>query len=306
MNQDMPAKSTTLTRSAVTVVSAFSSGKGVTFGIDIPCKVSAELRTRKANCPEISVKGQNIDSQGLVTTSVQRTMKYLRATLPSDKSILLTINSKIPTAVGLKSSSAVSVAVTKAIFELFTQGNLKPSKNLEILRISCEASIQSGASLTGAFDDAAACLLGGLVFSDNLKFKLLRHVSLNPKIGSIVKILVPNDRNKLTSSLSLETYRKFREQSLEAIEFAQRGVIVQAMLLNSIIHAVIHHYSMQPIVSSIMEGASASGITGKGPAIAAICSSDKISRRVERRWTDENKDWRIITAPILGRRTGDL
>ncbi len=294
----MSQRASVVTHSAVTVVSAFSSGKGVTIGIDIPCRVTAELQTRDITTPEINVRGKATDTQGLIVVTVNRAMKYLGVGFPIGKSVLLTVDSEIPTAVGLKSSSAVSVAVTKAIFELFSRRDLKPSVTQKILRISCEASIESGASLTGAFDDAAACLLGGLIFSDNLKFRLLRHDAPNPDFGSIVKILVPINRNKLTSTLSLETYRKYRAQSLEAIEYAQRGVLVQAMLLNSIIHSVIHHYSMQPIVSSIIEGASASGISGKGPAVAAICPNNRISHRIERRWNEENKNCRIITALI--------
>ena len=294
----MPERATVATHSAVTVVSAFSSGKGVTIGIDVPCIVTADLRPREIGTPEINVRGKIPDTQNLVVVTVKRAMKYLGVRIPHEKSVFLTVDSEIPTAVGLKSSSAVSVAVTKAIFEIFSRQDLMPAESQKILQISCEASIEAGASLTGAFDDATASLLGGLVFSDNLKFRLLRHESLNPELGSAVRILVPINRNKLTSTLSLETYRKYRALSLEAIEYAQRGVLVQAMLLNSIIHSVIHHYSMQPIISSLAEGASASGITGKGPAVAAICRNNRISNRVARRWNEENRDCRIITASV--------
>ncbi len=291
-------KSTATTHSAITVVSAFATGKGVTIGTDIPCIASAELQPRGKGVSPLNVRTKVSDTHHLITTCAKIAMRYQGVQLPDEISVSILVDSKIPMGVGLKSSSAVSVAVTKAIFELFSHDSVRPSSLQEILRSSCEASIRSGASLTGAFDDAAACLLGGLVFSDNLKFKLLRHQELDGDYGTIVKILIPMKRKKLTSSVSLAMYRGYREQSLDAVRFARRGLIVQGMLLNSIIHSVIHHYSMKPVVSSIAEGASASGISGKGPAVAAICPNDKIARRIERRWIEENQTCRVISASI--------
>jgi shikimate kinase len=288
---------TATSHSAITVVSAFSSGKGVTVGIDIPCTVRVGMQKRNTGDPTITIFSKVEDRNQLIQTAVKRSLDFLRVKIPSDKSLRITVDSQIPAAVGLKSSSAVSVAVTKAIFDLFLQDSLK-NNTQEILKLSCESSIRAGASLTGAFDDAAAGLLGGLVFSNNTRFKMLRHESLPENIGRVVKILVPKSQKKLTSSLNLDTYHSFRKQSLEAVKFASSGIFIQAMLLNSVIHAVIHQYSMHPVVSSIAEGASASGITGKGPAIAAICPNQKISKHVERRWIEENVDCAVFTASI--------
>ena len=86
--------------------------------------------------------------------------------------------------------------------------------------------------------------------------------------------------------------------SLEAFKFALDGVLAQAMLLNSIIHSLVHRYSMRPVVSALSEGATASGISGKGPAVAAIFRSSKIANRVARRWLEENQDCKVITSSI--------
>jgi shikimate kinase len=293
----LPREASAESRSAITVVSAFASGKGVTVGIDLPCRVTAILRNRRKGDTGIKISGGVPDPHNLVQTCVEKSVESLGAFLPKEQTIVLKVNSSIPTAVGLKSSSAVSVAVTRALFSLFGLDDSNPAITQKILRLSCEASIQSGASLTGAYDDAAAGLLGGLVFSDNLKFKLLRHEPLDDSLGSIVKILLPR-KIKLTSSLDLSTYQSFRHRSSEAIGFAKKGMLIQAMFLNSIIHSVIHHYSLQPIVSSIVEGASASGITGKGPAVAALCPNNKMARRIERRWLEDLSDSKVITATV--------
>ena len=185
-------KSICLTHSAISVVSAFASGKGAAIGIGIPCRVSAELKDRDIGNRSLAIRivGKISDPHDLVRKSVSSTMDYLKVAMPSSQQLVIDIDSKIPVAVGLKSSSAVSVAVVKAVFELFSEGQTR-DKTLEILRLSSKASKRSGASLTGAFDDAAASLLGGLAFSDNTKFRLLGHEPIGEDYGSIVKILVP-------------------------------------------------------------------------------------------------------------------
>src|SRR5579872_3723628 len=182
--------------SAITVVSGFATGRGVTIGINLPCRVTAELMPRGGYSSEVRVDSAVRDPHSLVETCVLNSLRTLHVALKRDELVQITVNSEIPAVAGLKSSSALSVAVVKAIYDLFSSGYANNSQ--KILRLSCESSIESGASLTGAFDDAAAGLLGGLVFSDNLRFKLLSHRSLNPKAGSLVKLLVPS-QEKLTS-----------------------------------------------------------------------------------------------------------
>jgi shikimate kinase len=293
-------RSVSVTNSAITVVSAFASGKGAAIGIGIPCEVIAELKERKNGdkSSDLKIVGTISDPHKLVHMSAIDSIDYLRVSIPKSHQLVISIDSKIPVAVGLKSSSAVSVAVVKAIFGLYSE-NQEADRSQEILRLSCKASIRSGASLTGAFDDAAAGFLGGLVFSDNIKFKLLGQENVKKDIGSIVKILVPEREKKLTSSLDLSAYQEYKKMSLEAFRFAVDGVLAQGMLLNSIIHSLVHHYSLRPVVSSISEGATAAGISGKGPAVAAICRNSKTSDRVARRWLEENENCKVITSSVI-------
>ncbi len=292
------AMATGESHSAITVVSAFATGKGVTIGTDLSCEVVVELRSRRTGDPRLKISGGIQDPHGLLKICVEKSLSFLGNPLSAKEVLFLRINSSIPPAVGLKSSSAVSVATTKAVFFLFDHDRLDSTITQKILQLSCEASIESKASLTGAFDDAAAGLLGGLVFSDNAKFKLLRHEALTPELGSIIKILLLPKSKKLTSSLDLAAYHSFKEVAAEAIRFAQKGILNEAMFLNSIIHSVIHRYSMEPIVSAIEEGASACGVTGKGPAVAAICASKKIAREIEKRWLDDYSDSKVLTAAV--------
>lgn len=281
------------THSAISVVNAIPTGRGATIGIDIPCRVTVGIRKNLDS--KIKIETDTRDPHNLVATCVRYTMKRLRVKLPRSSTIVVRVKSKIPPAVGLKSSSAVSVAVVKAVQELYSS-KLDTSS---ILKISSTASKDTRASLTGAYDDASAALLGGMVFTDNRRFKLLKHSRIRKELGSNVAILVPNQKKKLTSSIESNVFSQFRNESFRAFEFAFEGEIPQAMFLNSVVLCASLGYSIRPVVSAISEGATASGVTGKGPAIAALCDSSKVLHRVTKKWYEETRNCRVILTKIV-------
>lgn len=274
--------------SAISVVNALATGKGATIGIALKCKIRATLVGRKSipNVPRMSgvvIKSDFKDHHNLVETCRRYTEQFMKSTIPEDKIISLTIESQIPPAVGLKSSSAISIASVRAISRVLS-GELGYNS---VLKISCQASKDSGASITGAYDDAAACLLGGMVLTDNSKFRIVKHARVPASLGEIVIIRVPEKETKYTSSVDTKVYSSLKKDSMKAFEYAKQGKLAQAMLLNSIIQCVALGYSFEPISSAIDEGATASGISGKGPAIAALCQTQKLAHSIEKRWREE-------------------
>jgi shikimate kinase len=245
--------------------------------------------------PRFIVKADASDPHLLVARSIEYALKVLKLKIPPSLQLSVKIKSDIPTAVGLKSSSAVSVATTKAVFGLFS----KEADSLTILRTSCRASRDSKASITGAYDDAAASLLGGVAFTDNSRFKLIKHARLSRSLGSMVALLVPKRRKVLTSSLGPSSYSSYRRESLLAFRLAMAGDFQSAMILNSSIQCEALNYSMGPVATALAAGASAAGITGKGPAVAAICRSAKTLRRVKQEWKEEYSDCRVITTRVV-------
>lgn len=279
--------------SAVSIVNAIPAGKGAAIAIDLNCRVKASFV--KGNSREPKIFGGEADPHRLVARSIEYAIRSLKTRLPNATHLEIHIDSNIPTAVGLKSSSAVSVAITKAIYALF-----RFEDPTSILRSSCRASKDSGASLTGAYDDASASLLGGLVFTDNSKYKLIRHSKVPRKLGSKVAILVPK-KKVLTSSIRSKDYMRYRTQSLEAFRCALKGDIVSAMLLNSIILCAALGYSMEPVSLALSEGANAAGITGKGPAVAAFCDDTATVNKIRKKWSAiGNTDVLIASVVQLG------
>ncbi|HET6730212.1 MAG TPA: shikimate kinase, partial [Nitrososphaeraceae archaeon] len=147
---------------AVSIVNAIASGKGSALGISL--KVNVDLSIS-------SGKGIYLDSkQGekLIRILITRTLPKV---VLSENAIRIKISSEIPVGFGLKSSSAVSNAVALACQKLLDDDD--GIDDIKILNQAADSSIEAGVSLTGAFDDSAACYFGGFVVTDNLSRKLI-------------------------------------------------------------------------------------------------------------------------------------
>jgi shikimate kinase len=281
------------------VVNALVAGRGAAIGIDLPCKVRAKLVPREKR-EEVEISTDLPDPHGLAKASALYALKFLgMQNPPKGYSLALRVESEIPEAVGLKSSSAVSNAIVQSIFSLFNQRNHPKT----ILDASCSASKHCGASLTGAYDDASASLLGGLVLTNNKEFSILKHDRVPSELGSIVLVRIPKADKRFTSSIDTHVYSRFKKESREAFEYARGGQIAQAMIENSIVQCAALCYSFSPITEALMAGASAAGISGKGPSIAAMCSSSKVENRIRRIWLEEDTGMRIIKSQIVQPRT---
>ncbi len=291
------------TGSAISVVNAIATGMGSAIGIDLECKVKATIVKRDKGSKSsikrgIVVQSDLDDHHDLVRTSAELALKRLGASIPKDSAIYIAIDSKIPQAVGLKSSSAVSTAVVESIFKLTGREKTDPGV---LLNVSCTASKSSGASLTGAYDDASACLLGGLVLADNSNFRIIKHLRIPGGLGRNVLVFLPDGGNKkrFTSDVKRSDYKGFQDQCAKAFEYALVGNVPSAMLLNSLVQCATLNYSFQPISAALEAGASACGVTGKGPAVAALCVGGKDVARIKSAWLDSEPRCKIIETKVV-------
>jgi shikimate kinase len=195
-------------------------------------------------------------------------------------------SSNIPAAVGLKSSSAAANAVALATaFALDEQ----PDDDA-LVEIAVEASIESGVSLTGAYDDSFASYHGGAVLTDNDR----RRVEKILKIPRDFKILILVPPRKIrTGQLDRTRFAPIRRISELAYSEASNGHIWDALTLNGLALSSVLGEDPRPALSAIEAGAFGAGLSGKGPAVAAIVdenSSNAVRQALER------FDGRIIEA----------
>ncbi|GBC69124.1 Homoserine kinase [archaeon HR01] len=246
---------------AVSIVNAISTGRGAALSVDLYTEATVRLDSGRGVTLETAEK--DMDSS-LVAAVVKQVSEALDIHLDG---CAVWTSSTIPVAVGLKSSSSAAVATALALLDALEA----EMDDLEILRNVAQASIASGTSITGALDDAAACMLGGVVVTDNRRGEVVKREVLQPME---VVIAVPSMRT-YTRNFRAELLSPIRGLVEEAHRMALEGEYWKAMTLNGILHAAALGLSTEPVINALRAGAVAAGVSGTGPAVAAVAEAGR-------------------------------
>ncbi len=231
---------------AGTVVNALATFRGVAFAIGLESRVTFS---------EKDEKGFYVSSERRVQRSPVAE-KLMRGSEISGG--VFRVDSEIPRKSGLGSSSAFMNALILCAFKVRGY-ELRADR---ILRLNARMSLEAGMSYTGAFDDASASLLGGFVFSDNLKMRLYRR---HEKVGKAA-ILIPEwGRGRV----NLEDMRSSKEDVDRAFRLAMEGKMKEAMLLNSMHYCRKIGLPLEP-VQAVQSLNVAAGLSGNGPCYVAF------------------------------------
>ncbi len=247
---------------AVSIVNAISIGRGAALGVSLTTEAEVELDVVEGVV--LDAGGEDMDSS-LVSEVVRRFTEELGVGV---RGCRVRTRSSIPVAVGLKSSSSAAVATALALLDALDT----EMDDDRILALVAEASKSSGTSITGALDDAAACMMGGIVVTDNIGMRILRR-DQPPNLITVVG--VPGGRT-YTREFKRELLNPIRELVEEAFQLALRGEYWKAMTLNGILHASALKLPSEPIIGALRAGALAAGVSGTGPAIAAVTEQSKM------------------------------
>jgi shikimate kinase len=243
-------------RGAVTIVNAIATGNGAAFGVDLETDVAVELLEGE---DEVYLDGEP-DGLGLVAGCV-----HSAARLPgvSHMGARVKVRSEIPISKGLKSSSAASNALVLATAKAAGTG----VDDAGILDMAIDESVKAGVTITGAFDDASACFSGGWVATDNRARTVLARGHIDPTL--VVIIHVP-ERSISKSSLKGKDFGHISAKVEAAFDLAMKGEFLRAMELNSAAYAEILDVPEDAAHAARGAGALAAGISGTGPATAAV------------------------------------
>jgi shikimate kinase len=250
---------------AITIVNAMATGKGVALGVKLQTRATVTVTNRSGVFVARNL-GNPQENTKLVKAAAQSVFARFRV----DKRFgaIVETDSNIPIAVGLKSSSAASNAV--ALASLHALG--KRVSDIEVVRLGVQASFKAGVTLTGAFDDACACYFGGVVITDNLKRRILKR--FRPKEDLRVLIHVPESK-RYTRDIDPCSFRSVRPFIEAANRSALRGDYWNSMTFNGLIYSMALGYDTRAATTALDSGAIAAGLTGKGPAVAAIVPEPK-------------------------------
>ncbi len=250
---------------AATVVSAIGSYFGVALGVSL--KTTARLRRVGGRGTEISVSGPEQVDDRLVRECINYARRRGLLSGPLD----VEVKSEIPPSRGMKSSSSVSLALMGAALRVsgrrFTDSML--------LRMSAEASIRAGVSVTGAYDDAAACHYGGIVFASNRGMRVLRRMSI--RHGYSVVFCIP-ERRITKGSLPVGEISKHAPEMKSIYRTALKGRFREASMANTMLLCSLLDIDPAPATAAYGAGAAVAGLTGTGPAFFALTRSADTER----------------------------
>ncbi len=258
-------------RGAATIVNAIATGKGAAFGISLETDAMVELRHDPG---EIVLKDSD-EGQGLVVGCVRAVASKSKIENLSGE---IRVISEIPISRGLKSSSAVSNAVVLATARALDS----KTQDMELILAGIEESMRAGVTITGAFDDASACFLGGVVITNNRSFTILSRGTIDPELDILVH--VPQRRISKASVKDLD-FSPIRERVDHALDLALKGEYLKAMEVNSRAYSKILDVSEDIAELARKKGALGAGISGTGPATVVVCSradTPEIQRALER------------------------
>ena len=272
-----------LSHGAISILNAFPTGKGGALGIDLWTRARVNLTEGHGQISGL-VSSDPDESPELAITTVRKVLEYYGFQEKLQGEVITSSN--IPAAVGLKSSSAAANAVALATIAALDQ---EPDDDT-LVGIGIEASIQSGVTLTGALDDSYASYHGGAVLTDNDKKRVEKILSIPQDLT--VLILVPARKTR-TGQLDRSKFLPLQRISELAYGEANNGHVWDALTLNGLAISAVLGEDPRPALSAIEAGALGAGLSGKGPAVAAIVEENSLKRV---RQSLENFPGRIIEA----------
>ena len=259
---------------AVSIINAISTGKGAALGICL--KTTAEAKFERCRGEGvIIVGGETAEDPTLTEMTVKEVLKRYGN---GNFDVFVSTKSEIPVGRGLKSSSAASNAIVLASLAAL---EIKVD-DITAVNIGVDASLKAGVTITGAFDDACASFFGGFVVTDNRERKLIRQEKADEKLKIV--IYVPEQRT-YTKDFDKKKIMPFESDVAEAYKYALSGEYWKAMILNGDIHSSALGLTLKPSKDALSLGALGSGLSGTGPAVAAVCYQDEVEK-IRQKWRE--------------------
>jgi shikimate kinase len=258
---------------AVTIINAISCGFGAALSVDLKTEATVKLTNEPSR-----IEGRILSDPEESTVLIEKTVNHVlkRFGLEREHGASVETRSNIPIARGLKSSSAAANAVTLATIAALG----KKVSDLTAVNIGVDAALEAGVTITGAFDDACASFFGGIVVTDNFSRKILKKVQ--PVEKHPILVHVPSAK-VYTIDSNVRRMKTIAEEAKALHRMALRGDWKAAMTLNGLLYSAVLGYDPNVAIDALEAGALAAGLSGKGPAVAAVVPRENV-RNVKGAW----------------------
>jgi shikimate kinase len=263
------------TMGAISVVNAIACGKGGTLAVNLPTFANVEVKEKRGGWL-VSLNDKRLNSS-LAVQTVRLAIRKLGED-PGGYSGSINTKTSVPIGVGLKTSSSSSTAIALATFSAFGKNSYEVE---DVLECSVSASLAARASVTGALDDAASCLLGGANFADNSTRRILSSIRLGDPMTVLIRVPPVRSRRAL---IGLDYVKKFSNIAESIFTMGRDGSIWKAMTLNGLLYCSIYGYQPSDSLEALEEGALGASLSGTGPAVAAVLDSHDSSVKLAEIW----------------------
>ena len=245
---------------AGTVLNALATGKGSAFALDEYVSATVEFD----DCE--SVDGEVDGDPEADTALIERCVSLVAEEFGDGRGGFVRTESEIPMASGLKSSSAAANAAVLAALDAL---NVEVGENAtldrtEAARIGVRAAREVGVTVTGAFDDAAASMLGGVVVTDNEADELL---SREP-FDRAALVWTPPER-AYSADADVERCRLVAPVAETVADLALAGSYGEAMNVNGLAYCAALDFPTEPMLEA-MPTADGVSLSGTGPSYVAV------------------------------------
>lgn len=271
---------------AGTIINAIATWKGAAFGVDLKTFAEVSLFEGKSGIKG-SIEGTPEGDTRLIEHCVELVLE--RFGLELEGTIIT--GSEIPLAGGLKSSSAAANASVLAT--LRAVGEILPP--LEIVKLGVRAAKEVGVTVTGAFDDACASFLGGIVVTDNRKMELVRREEADSK----VLIFAPS-KKAFSADTNVKRSRLIAPYVEMAYELALKGEYERAMTLNGFLYCGALGFDTEYMLKALECGVTGVSLSGTGPSYAALVKAEQV-KELKSAWESCGMEGKVIETSINNR-----
>jgi len=255
---------------AGTVLNALATGTGAAFAIDEYVRASVRL------APDAPVEGDVAGVPDADTRLIERCLSLVTERFGDGEGGTVRTDSEVPMAAGLKSSSAAANATVLATLSALNA--VDAVDRTDAARLGVEAARDVGVTVTGAFDDASASMLGGVTVTDNDADELLAREELD----WTVLVWTPPER-AFSAEADVDRCRRIAPIAEVVAELALDGDFARAMTINGLAFCAALEFPSEPIVEAL-PAADGASLSGTGSSFTAVGDRDSLER-VEQRWS---------------------